>query len=91
MITRLGFCHCYYNNTCSTALLLQSPKETVSSRTHRTFSWRAVALRPSSFLSFIHRYILDILVPATVPSPGILQGMVREQDRQINNFVSVLQ
>lgn len=81
MITRLGTCQDYYNNTCRAAFLLWSPETSARSRLRRVLPWRSVSD------SFVHQLHADILAPNTMLSPGGWNSIM-EEDRQMHSFIS---
>lgn len=91
MITRLGTCRYYSNNTFSASILPWSLQRQASSRAHRAFSRRPAVHSLLPFVrSSVHQIHTDISAPDTAPGPGGVHAMVRETDRQIDNFISVL-
>lgn len=92
MITRLGTCHNYYNDTgrASSLPFRGAPEDTARYRALGAALQRAVARGSSFFHSFVHQIHTDILAPDSVLSPGGVHATVRETDRQIDNFISVL-
>lgn len=91
MITRLGTCRYYSNNTFSASILPWSLQRQASSRAHRAFSRRPAVHSLLPFVrSSVHQIHTDISAPDTAPGPRGVHAMVRETDRQIDNFISVL-
>lgn len=91
MITRLGTCH-YYYNTCNASSLCRAPEDVASSRALRSIPTEGSGAKtplPSihSFVQLIHT---DISAPDTGLSPGGVHTIVRESDRQGDNFILVL-
>lgn len=81
MITRLGTCQDYYNNTCRAAFLSWTPETTGRSRVHGVLSQR------SELDSFVHQIHADVLSSNTMQSPRGW-NIVMEEDRQMCSFIS---
>ena len=88
MITRLGTCHNYYNDTgrASSLPFRGAPEDTARCRALGAALQRAVARGSSFFHSFVHQIHTDILAPDSVLSPGGVHATVGETGKSITSF-----